>query len=70
MENAPVVETAAREQREIREENLPGHIDRGQEGDEGVVREGEEIDKDPQLDRALELLKSWRVFKTTVASRQ
>ena len=26
-----------------------------------------EIGKDPQLDRALELLKSWQVFKTLVA---
>ena len=26
-----------------------------------------ELGKDPQLDRALELLKSWRVFQTTVA---
>ena len=26
-----------------------------------------ELGKDPQLDRALELLKSWQVFKTLVA---
>ena len=26
-----------------------------------------EVGKDPQLDRALELLKSWQVFKTLVA---
>lgn len=69
IENAPIVEAAAREQRDIREENLPGHIDNGGEGDEGVVRAEEGIDKDPQLTRALELLKSWRVFQTTVASR-
>lgn len=30
------------------------------------IQEGE-LGKDPQLDRALQLLKSWRVFKTTVA---
>ncbi len=37
------------------------------EGDEmSAVREGE-LGKDPQLDRALELLKSWNVFKTVVA---
>jgi carboxyl-terminal processing protease len=64
----------------IREENLPRHF--GQKGksapgvtepkpeDEPVetpsMREGE-LGKDPQLDRALELLKSWNVFKTVVA---
>ncbi|MCW5892353.1 MAG: S41 family peptidase [bacterium] len=32
------------------------------------LREGE-LGKDPQLDRALELLKSWQVFKTFVAKR-
>lgn len=32
------------------------------------VREGE-LGRDPQLDRALELLKSWQVFKTFVAKR-
>lgn len=65
----------------IREENLPRHF--GQKGksapaltepkpeeEEPVetpsIREGE-LGKDPQLDRALELLKSWNVFKTVVA---
>ncbi len=33
------------------------------------IREGE-LGKDPQLDRALELLKSWQVFKTVVAQQQ
>jgi carboxyl-terminal processing protease len=37
------------------------------EGDEtGALHEGE-LGKDPQLDRALDLLKSWNVFKTVVA---
>jgi carboxyl-terminal processing protease len=36
-----------------------------EEGAEGV-KEGE-LGKDPQLDHALELLKSWKVFKTLVA---
>jgi hypothetical protein len=31
------------------------------------VKEGE-LGKDPQLDRALQLLKSWKVFKTTVTT--
>lgn len=65
----------------IREENLPRHF--GQKGkpapsvtepkpeeeepaDTPSIREGE-LGKDPQLDRALELLKSWNVFKTVVA---
>jgi carboxyl-terminal processing protease len=66
----------------VREENLPRHFDNrskpGNEDDEGepredleessAVREGE-LGKDPQLDRALELLKSWNVFKTVVAQK-
>ncbi len=35
--------------------------------EEDQLKEGE-LGKDPQLDRALQLLKSWRVFKTTVAA--
>ena len=38
-----------------------------EEGAAGI-KEGE-IGKDPQLDHALELLKSWKVFKTLVAKR-
>ncbi len=37
-----------------------------EEGEEGL-KEGE-LGKDPQLDHALELLKSWKVFKTLVAT--
>jgi carboxyl-terminal processing protease len=33
------------------------------------IKEGE-LGKDPQLDHALELLKSWKVFKTLVAKRE
>ena len=68
MDRTPIVEAAAREQQAVREENLPRHIDRGDEEDTGATSE-EDINKDPQLARALELLKSWRVFQTTVASR-
>lgn len=64
----------------IREENLPRHFEQKgksapgngtksiEEEPERVpsVHEGE-LGKDPQLDRALELLKSWNVFKTVVA---
>jgi carboxyl-terminal processing protease len=66
----------------VREENLPHHFEQpetpggegepapGLEGSEGtpLVREGE-LGKDPQLDRALELLKSWNVFKAVVAQQ-
>jgi carboxyl-terminal processing protease len=44
----------------------------GGEGDEGDASGGVVIGepgKDPQLDRALELLKSWQVFKTLVAKK-
>jgi carboxyl-terminal processing protease len=64
----------------IREQNLPGHFEEKgksapgnktksiQEEQEEMppAKEGE-LGKDPQLDRALELLKSWNVFKTVVA---
>jgi carboxyl-terminal processing protease len=64
----------------VREENLPRHFEhKGRGAPEGgapkeeeelevspLTREGE-LGKDPQLDRALELLKSWNVFKTVVA---
>ncbi len=64
----------------VREENLPRHFGHGgktepaepapkleEESDETPeVHEGE-LGKDAQLDRALELLKSWSVFKTVVA---
>lgn len=96
LENLSPAQVAAREQREIREENLPGHFDNkktgrpgsapkeinlkeggngsegtgdgkeGQPQEESQIKEGE-LGKDPQLDRALQLLKSWKVFKTSVA---
>ncbi len=65
----------------VREENLPGHFQQPHKGpapkngapkdeeepeETTTLREGE-LGKDPQLDRALELLKSWNVFKTVVA---
>src|SRR5262249_14191523 len=63
----------------VREENLPRHFEQKgktppgsaprleEESEETpIVHEGE-LGKDPQLDRALELLKSWNVFKTVVA---
>jgi len=68
----------------LREANLPRHLEHP-EGvkpptDEEVepesgdlppegVKEGQ-LGADPQLDRAVELLKSWQVFKTFVARRE
>jgi len=98
LENLTPAQVAAREQRDIREENLPGHFNNkkankpaptakeistkegennpegpgnGKEGStpDSQIKEGE-LGKDPQLDRALQLLKSWRVFKTSVAAVQ
>jgi len=66
---------------QVREQNLPRHFeqkgkpeaadeaeDTKEESSEStpLLKEGE-LGKDPQLDRALELLKSWSVFKTVVA---
>lgn len=65
----------------VREENLPRHFERkgkpapeealpktdeDESPDTSDIHEGEK-GKDPQLDRAIELLKSWNVFKTVVA---
>jgi carboxyl-terminal processing protease len=66
----------------VREENLPRHFERRgktpkknglkleEESEEpSTVHEGD-LGRDPQLDRALELLKSWNVFKTVVAQNE
>jgi len=65
----------------VREENLPGHFE-GRERDEVEpmgLKEMEEAEdrieqgepgRDPQLDHAVELLKSWRVFRTVIAKRE
>jgi carboxyl-terminal processing protease len=66
----------------LREANLPRHLEHpngakapADDDEEDAlevppegVKEGE-LGSDPQLDRALELLKSWQVFKTFVAKR-
>ena len=68
----------------IRESNLPRHLEGNKGGNDGKDNgggddEGETTSDatvpgadaaDPQLDRALELLKSWNVFKTVVAQSQ
>lgn len=65
----------------LREKNLPNHIEnengddesdakpkpiKNEDAPQGVLGEP---GQDPQLDRALELLKSWHVFKTLVAKK-
>ncbi len=83
--NVRVVGDAKEENRhrELREANLPKHLDAegagekaapagGNEGADASESDGRmlgEPGKDPQLDRAIELLKSWHVFKTVVAKR-
>jgi carboxyl-terminal processing protease len=61
----------------IRERNLPRHLENGPEEENDGENESEPISAvpgadmaDPQLDRALELLKSWNIFKTVVAQNQ
>ena len=60
----------------MREQDLPGHLERPEpDGGEDQESPGpstatEAERPDAQLDRALELLKSWNVFKTVVAQRQ
>jgi len=85
LDNAPIEAKANGAPRPpaLREHNLPRHLPQPDEkpspgaappsapdtADETAnVREGE-LGKDPQLDRALELLKSWNVFKTVLAQR-
>jgi len=67
----------------VREENLPRHFEQksrpapettpgkgtGESEEAAGIHEGE-LGKDPQLDRALDLLKSWNVFRTVVAQSQ
>jgi carboxyl-terminal processing protease len=78
MENMAVA-AATTPSENLREQNLPGHLDGGENGRESAPPEGDpdgepseslttgDPDSDPQLERALELLKSWNVFKTVVA---
>ncbi len=60
----------------IREENLPRHFKHDKDKGAGKSEEAGpeikvgEMGKDPQLDHALELLKSWHIFSTLVAKRQ
>jgi len=85
VDNAPaeVKANGAPAPHQLREHNLPRHLTQPDNkpakepaqpstpdvpDETSDVREGE-LGKDPQLDRALELLKSWNVFKTVLAQR-
>ncbi len=69
MENVPVKRDKLEDKKppSLREENLPGHLDnqRDQEEKEKEMQPpgGDATENDPQLKRALELLKGWDVFK-------
>ncbi len=72
IDNVPVQETKAEEKTRssMREENLPGHLQNQQEQKQEEKPSPQRIDditkNDAQLGRALELLKSWDVFKQLV----
>ncbi len=77
MENVQNAQEKAREPKGIREENLLRHLEKPAPPEKQVKPEQEqesstspEEEPDAQLERALELLKSWNVFKTVVAQRQ
>lgn len=83
MDYNPAAEDKAEDKKRsaIREENLPRHFEQENKDDEkpadkppaeedDVSRRKIELEDDPQLRRALELLKSWNVFKTVVASTE
>ena len=67
MDNVPAQEAKAEERRRpsLREENLPGHLEnqKEQKAKPAQPQSEESLDNDPQLKRALELLKGWDVFK-------
>jgi carboxyl-terminal processing protease len=83
LENAPPDAKENEKKRSgVREENLPGHLPNGQQQQPGQQPEGsdklvppsaptgdESIDNDAQLKRALDLLKSWDVFKQLVQKK-
>lgn len=70
MDSVEVVRSVSERPDFIREENLPGHLgteeERRQERERQQSRDAQER-PDPQLERALDLLKSWNVFKAVVA---
>ncbi len=74
MENVPSQEAKAEKKQPLmREEDLPGHLEKqGEQKDkEKPVAEREEgrVENDAQIKHAFELLKGWEVFKHLVQKR-
>ncbi len=74
MENQPVSEAKGDEKKRpsLREENLPGHLQNQQEPGEKekpAQQTDDTLENDAQLKRALDLLKSWDVFKQLVQKK-
>lgn len=74
MENLPVSEAKGEEKKRpsLREENLPGHLQNQQEQGEKekpAQQTDDTLENDAQLKRALDLLKSWDVFKQLVQKK-
>lgn len=75
MEPVVKVEEEEQEPQTIRERNLPRHLENGPEppadrkSEPQAAAEPSEEAPDAQLQRALELLKSWNVFKSVVAQK-
>jgi carboxyl-terminal processing protease len=74
MENIPLRQVKAEERRRpgVREENLPGHLPSQQDSGEkekSTPAEEDANDNDAQLNRALDLLKGWDVFKQLVQKK-
>ena len=72
MENVPRQESRAKEKSRpnLREENLPGHLENQKDEKEKAAQEKDDkIKNDAQLLRALELLKGWDMFKQIVQKK-
>ena len=54
----------------IKEKDLDGHFEPEGETEEITSTEEEEAEKDTQLTRAIQLIKSWHIFKEFEAKNQ
>jgi carboxyl-terminal processing protease len=65
MDNTQLLAKAEDKQhpRGVREENLPGHLEGEADGKDSPAESDDEQGRDPQLEHAIELLKSWQVFQ-------
>lgn len=75
LDNKPTAKEEKEEENDfsVREENLRGHFEQQNEDDvdqeETPMSDEFDLARDAQLSRAIELLKSWNVFKTVVAQQ-